>query len=87
MPKLDRDGVGIHYEVEGRGPAVLLTHGFSATGEMWRGQVAALKDRFTVITCAATGAATIRKTRGPTARPPQWLTWPPCWTPWASSAR
>jgi pimeloyl-ACP methyl ester carboxylesterase len=50
MPKLDRDGVKIHYEVEGHGPAVLLTHGFSATGEMWRGQVAALKDRFTVIT-------------------------------------
>jgi pimeloyl-ACP methyl ester carboxylesterase len=50
MPKLDRDGVKIHYEVEGRGPAVLLTHGFSATGEMWRGQVAALKDRFQVIT-------------------------------------
>jgi pimeloyl-ACP methyl ester carboxylesterase len=50
MPKLDRDGVKIHYEVDGRGPAVLLTHGFSATGEMWRGQVAALKDRFTVIT-------------------------------------
>lgn len=50
MPKLDRDGVQIHYEAEGEGPAVLLTHGFSATGEMWRGQVAALKDRFQVIT-------------------------------------
>ena len=33
MPKLDRDGVQIHYEVTGRGPALLLTHGFSATGE------------------------------------------------------
>jgi pimeloyl-ACP methyl ester carboxylesterase len=50
MPKLDRDGVQIHYEVAGRGPPVLLTHGFSATGEMWKGQVEALKDRFTVVT-------------------------------------
>ena len=29
MPRLDRDGVGIHYEVCGRGPAILLTHGGS----------------------------------------------------------
>ena len=50
MPKLDRDGVQIHYEVQGQGPVVLLTHGFSATGEMWKGQVEALKDRFTVVT-------------------------------------
>jgi pimeloyl-ACP methyl ester carboxylesterase len=50
MPTLDRDGVKIHYDVQGRGPVVLLTHGFSATGEMWQGQVEALKDRFTVIT-------------------------------------
>jgi pimeloyl-ACP methyl ester carboxylesterase len=50
MPKLDRDGVQIHYEVEGRGPALLLTHGFSATGEMWAGQLAALTPNFTVIT-------------------------------------
>jgi len=50
MPKLDRDGVQIHYEVQGKGPALLLTHGFSATGEMWRGQLAALTPDFTVIT-------------------------------------
>jgi pimeloyl-ACP methyl ester carboxylesterase len=50
MPKLDRDGVQIHYEVHGKGPALLLTHGFSATGEMWRGQLEALTPDFTVIT-------------------------------------
>ena len=42
MPKLNRDGVNLYYEVHGEGPVVLLTHGYSATGEMWRGQVAAL---------------------------------------------
>ena len=50
MPKLDRDGVQIHYEVGGRGPALLLTHGFSATGQMWTGQMGALTPDFTVIT-------------------------------------
>jgi pimeloyl-ACP methyl ester carboxylesterase len=50
MPKLLRDGVAIHYEIEGEGPVLLLTHGYSATGEMWRGQVEAFKDRYRVIT-------------------------------------
>ena len=50
MAKLDRDGVAIHYDIEGEGPVLLLSHGYSATGEMWRGQVEALKDRFRVIT-------------------------------------
>lgn len=50
MPMLDRDGVKIHYEVHGEGPAILLTHGFSATSVMWEGQVEALSPRFMVIT-------------------------------------
>jgi pimeloyl-ACP methyl ester carboxylesterase len=49
MPKLDRDGVGIHYEVHGRGPTVLLSHGYSATCRMWDGQIAALEDRYQVV--------------------------------------
>ena len=49
MPKLDRDGVRIHYEVHGQGPAVLLSHGYSATCRMWDGQIAALKDQYKVI--------------------------------------
>lgn len=50
MPQLNRDGVAIHYEVAGSGPAVLLSHGYSATCRMWDAQVAALKDRWCVIT-------------------------------------
>src|SRR3954470_1779649 len=42
MPKLNRDGVNIHYEVHGSGPPLLLTHGYSSTSAMWQGQVAAL---------------------------------------------
>jgi pimeloyl-ACP methyl ester carboxylesterase len=50
MPTLDRDGVKIHYEVTGDGPALLLTHGYSATGQMWQGQIATLSPHFKVIT-------------------------------------
>jgi pimeloyl-ACP methyl ester carboxylesterase len=49
MARLERDGVAIHYEQHGQGPAVLLSHGYSATCRMWDGQIAALKDRFQVI--------------------------------------
>ena len=42
MAKIDRDGVNIHYEVHGSGPALLLTHGYSSTSAMWQGQIEAL---------------------------------------------
>ncbi|OAF08893.1 alpha/beta fold hydrolase [Bradyrhizobium neotropicale] len=42
MPRIDRDGVGIHYEVHGEGPPLLLTHGYSSTSAMWHGQIDAL---------------------------------------------
>jgi len=47
MPKIDRDGVKIHYEVHGSGPALLLTHGYSSTSAMWQGQIAALSKHHT----------------------------------------
>ncbi len=49
MPKLHRDGVNIHYEVHGSGPALLLTHGYSSTSAMWQGQIAALSKHHTLI--------------------------------------
>src|SRR4051794_41692661 len=42
MPRIDRDGVGIYYEVHGDGPPLLLSHGYSSTSAMWHGQVDAL---------------------------------------------
>jgi len=42
MPTINRDGVKIYYEVHGSGPPLLLTHGYSSTSRMWRGQIAAL---------------------------------------------
>jgi pimeloyl-ACP methyl ester carboxylesterase len=49
MPKIDRNGVKIHYEVHGSGPALLLTHGYSSTSEMWRGQIAALSQHHKLV--------------------------------------
>ena len=42
MPKLNRDGIQIYYEVHGAGPPLLLTHGYSSTSAMWQGQIEAL---------------------------------------------
>jgi pimeloyl-ACP methyl ester carboxylesterase len=50
MAKLERDGVQLYYEAHGEGPALLLTHGFSATCQMWKGQIDVLAPHFTVIT-------------------------------------
>ena len=41
MPKINRDGVDIFYEVHGSGPPLVLTHGYSSTSAMWQGQIAA----------------------------------------------
>jgi pimeloyl-ACP methyl ester carboxylesterase len=49
MPKIDRDGVGIYYEVHGNGPPLLLTHGYSSTSAMWQGQIEALSERHKLV--------------------------------------
>lgn len=49
MPKLSRDGVNLYYEIHGRGPAILLSHGYSATVEMWRGQIAPLARHYKLV--------------------------------------
>ncbi|HML07007.1 MAG TPA: alpha/beta fold hydrolase [Xanthobacteraceae bacterium] len=43
MAFLTRGSVKLYYEVHGeRGPFILLTHGFAATSQMWRGQIETL---------------------------------------------
>jgi pimeloyl-ACP methyl ester carboxylesterase len=43
-------GVKLGYDQNGQGPAVVLLHAFPLNRAMWGSQVAALRDRFTVIT-------------------------------------
>lgn len=50
MPKLNRNGVNIYYEVHGSGPVILLTHGYSATAQMWKGQIEPLTKKHTLVT-------------------------------------
>lgn len=45
---VDVGGLRTYYQVEGRGPAVLLLHGTGASGYSWRQNVTALAERFTV---------------------------------------
>lgn len=49
MPKLNRDGVSLYYEIHGNGPAILLSHGYSATVQMWREQVDPLSRHYQLI--------------------------------------
>jgi pimeloyl-ACP methyl ester carboxylesterase len=50
MPETDaRDGVRIHYEMNGEGAPLLLTHGYASTSRMWRAQLASLgEDRHVI---------------------------------------
>ena len=50
MPTLNRDGVDIYYEVHGSGPVILLSHGYSSTSAMWRGQVAPFSKEHMLVT-------------------------------------
>jgi pimeloyl-ACP methyl ester carboxylesterase len=49
MTVLDRGDAALWCEWAGDGPAVLLTHGFSATGAMWSAQVPALAEQHRVV--------------------------------------
>jgi 2-succinyl-6-hydroxy-2,4-cyclohexadiene-1-carboxylate synthase len=44
------DGLTLHAAVSGSGPALILLHGFTGSGETWSSLRSALDDRFTVVT-------------------------------------
>jgi hypothetical protein len=43
------DDVQLHYLTAGKGPAVLLLHGYAETSRMWRPLIPRLAEKFTVI--------------------------------------
>src|SRR5260221_992040 len=43
------DGVQFHYMTAGKGPAVVLIHGYAETSQMWRPIIPLLAEKFTVI--------------------------------------
>jgi pimeloyl-ACP methyl ester carboxylesterase len=50
MSRARVNGIEIDYEDGGRGPAVLLSHGYSATGHMWAPQRPSLESHYRLIT-------------------------------------
>ena len=46
---IEVNGVRLHCLVEGKGPLVLLLHGFPETSRAWRKQIPALAERFQVV--------------------------------------
>ena len=51
------DNIRIHYLTAGKGPAVILLHGFAETSRMWRPLIPLLAEKFLVIAriCRASG--------------------------------
>jgi pimeloyl-ACP methyl ester carboxylesterase len=49
VEEIDTDGATIHTRVVGRGPAVVMLHGFADTGDMWAPLAAALIGKRTVV--------------------------------------
>ena len=45
----DVDGVKIHYLTAGRGPTVILLHGYTQTSRMWKPIIPLLAEKFTVV--------------------------------------
>jgi pimeloyl-ACP methyl ester carboxylesterase len=46
---VDVEGVRFHYLSAGRGPVVILLHGYTQTARMWRPLIPRLADKFTVV--------------------------------------
>ena len=49
MARVDVDGLGLHAEVAGSGPPLVLLHGFTGSAGTWSGLTAALAADYTVI--------------------------------------
>ncbi len=55
MTRASLNGIEIDYQASGSGPAVLLSHGYSATRRMWDAQHAALGEQHRVISWSMRG--------------------------------
>ena len=69
MPFANNKGVKIHYEVEGKGPPLIMQHGFSATLDSWRtnGYVQVLSKDYKCIFLSARGRGQSDKPHDPKA--------------------
>jgi pimeloyl-ACP methyl ester carboxylesterase len=72
MPFADNQGVRIHYEIDGKGPPLVLQHGFSDSLQTWYelGYVDALKQDYRLILVDARGHGASDKPHEPEAYKP-----------------
>jgi len=63
MPIAHLNGIDINYEVHGSGTPLVLTHGYSASIDMWREQVAPFSAKYKLVTYDSRGHG---KTTAPT---------------------
>jgi pimeloyl-ACP methyl ester carboxylesterase len=54
--RVDVKGLSVAYELVGEGPVLVLLHGFSHDSRVWRPQIEALQEQFTVFAWDAPGA-------------------------------
>ena len=66
MARANLNGIEIDYEATGAGPAVLLSHGYSATRRMWDDQHRALGERYRVISWSMRGHGATESPAEPT---------------------
>src|SRR5262249_50404343 len=69
MPYVENDGVRIHYEVEGKGPSLVLQHGFTHSLRRWylHGYVDALRNDYELVLIDARGHGESDKPHDPHA--------------------
>ncbi|HEX7297957.1 MAG TPA: alpha/beta fold hydrolase [Solirubrobacteraceae bacterium] len=65
MPSLEIDGLQVAYQRAGDGPSLVLLHGAIADSRVWRPQIEALSDEFTVVAWDAPGAGLSSDPPGP----------------------
>jgi len=65
MPRFERDGFAMNYEVEGSGPPLLLVHGLGSSARDWEAQLPDFSERFTCITPDVRGFGQSDKPAGP----------------------
>jgi len=89
MTRASLNGIDIDYQASGSGPAVLLSHGYSATRRMWDAQHAVLGEQHRVISWSMRGHGETESPADPasTQQTSRCATCTRCLATWVSSAR
>ena len=64
MPKISINGVGINYEVTGKGDPLLLIHGLGSNAQDWELQISAFSENYSVIAVDLRGHGLSDKLKG-----------------------